>query len=72
VSLQVLFLPEAALEAEEAIDWYEAQQPGLGLAFLAAMDRAVQLLARWPRSGSQVPGVDDELEVRRLRVPAFP
>lgn len=72
MSLRVIFLPEAALEAEEAIEWYEAQRRGLGLAFLAAVDRTVEHIARWPKSGSPVPGVDDQLEARRVRVPAFP
>ena len=34
--------PDAQAEALEAADWYEEQQMGLGLEFLAAVDDAVQ------------------------------
>jgi len=39
---RILFEPEASAELEEAARWYEAQRSGLGLAFLAAVDRAVE------------------------------
>jgi hypothetical protein len=57
VTRRVLFEPEASAELEEAARWYEAQRSGLGLAFLAAVDGAVEHLAAWPDSGVAVPGV---------------
>jgi hypothetical protein len=48
VSLGVRFEAEAAVEVQEAAAWYELQRPGLGLAFLAAIDRAVGHVADWP------------------------
>jgi hypothetical protein len=44
--------------------WYENQRRGLGLTFLAAVDRAVESITRWPRAGSFVEFVSDDLEVR--------
>jgi hypothetical protein len=41
VSRRVVFESEASVELEEAARWYEAQRSGLGLAFLAAVDRTV-------------------------------
>ena len=72
MSLRVLFEPEASAELEEAALWYEAQRPGLGLAFLTAVDRAVEHLAAWPDSGVSVPGVSSSLSVRQLPVSRFP
>ena len=72
MSRRVLFEPEASAELEEAALWYEAQRSGLGLAFLAAVDRSVEHLAAWPDSGVSVPGVAASLPVRQLPVSGFP
>ena len=69
---RVLFEPEASAELEEAALWYEAQRSGLGLAFLAAVDRALEHLAAWPGSGVPVPGVPANLSVRQHPVSRFP
>ncbi len=42
----VIFLPAAQIEASEAQDWYEAR--GLGAAFRAELDNAVQRLTANP------------------------
>lgn len=72
MSRRALFEPEASAELEEAALWYEAQRSGLGLALLAAVDRAVEHLAAWPDSGIPVPGVPASLSVRQLPVSRFP
>lgn len=72
MSRRVLFEPEASAELAEAARWYEAQRSGLGLAFLAAVDGAVEHLAAWPDSGAAVPGVPVSLSVRQLPSPASP
>lgn len=72
MSRRVLFEPEASGELEEAALWYEAQRSGLGLTFLAAVDRAVEHLAAWPDSGVAVPGVPVSLSVRQHPVSRFP
>lgn len=60
-------LPAAELEVIEAVDYYEARTPGLGLAFLAEVERAYDTVRehpkRWPR---QTP------RVRRYRLRRFP
>jgi plasmid stabilization system protein ParE len=72
VSRRVLFGPEAAAELQEAASWYESERPGLGLAFLAAVERAVEHLAAWPEAGSTIPGVATDLGVRKVPVARFP
>lgn len=44
--------PDAAAELEAAAAWYDDQRPGLGLQFLAAVDRTIQHAARWPDTGT--------------------
>ena len=52
--------------------WYEERREGLGLAFLAAVDRAVESVERWPRVGALVEDVPDPLEARQVSVLRFP
>ena len=68
----VRFLDEAVAELEDASGWYQQQRSGLGLVFLAAIDRTVDRLSRWPKTGSLIDGVADDLEVRRTPVERFP
>lgn len=63
---------DAAAELEAAAAWYDERRAGLGLQFLAAVDRTVQRARAWPRSGVRMPEVPDDLEVRRLPVARFP
>lgn len=72
MTTRVLFLPEASAELEHAVRWYEDRHLGLGLAFLAAVDRAVESITAWPGTGAPVSGVADDLEIRRTRVGRFP
>ena len=69
---RVEFGPEASAELEDAAQWYEERRPGLGLTFLAAVDIAVESLARWPRSGAPVPSLPADLNARRVPVGRFP
>ncbi|HSL81690.1 MAG TPA: hypothetical protein VLF66_02885, partial [Thermoanaerobaculia bacterium] len=57
MSRRIFFELEAAHELEAAALWYETQRSGLGLAFLAAVDRTVEHLTAWPDTGTPVPGV---------------
>ena len=72
MSHRVRFAPEASAEFTDAARWYEERHVGLGLAFVAAVDRAVESLLRWPRAGPPVAGLAEELEVRQLPVSRFP
>ncbi len=64
--------PDAAAELEAAAIWYDDRRAGLGLQFLAAVDRAVGRARSWPHSGAAVPELPRHLEVRRLQVTRFP
>ena len=72
MSRPVLFEPEATAELQESALWYEAQRSGLGLAFVAAVDRAVEHLTAWPHTGATVAGVSANLSVRKISVSRFP
>lgn len=48
MAFQVNFLPEAQTDYDEAIAWYEREQPGLGLRFYLEMEEAVQQLSNHP------------------------
>ena len=47
------FNVEAEQELAEAIAWYDAQRPGLGLRFQEAVEASVLFIRRFPRSGSR-------------------
>lgn len=72
MSRRTRFEDEADREYREAGHWYEGQRAGLGLEFFDAVDDTVRQIIDWPRSGSPVPRVADELPVRRVAVKRFP
>ncbi|MEM9131465.1 MAG: type II toxin-antitoxin system RelE/ParE family toxin [Actinomycetota bacterium] len=63
---------DAVEEVTHASQWYDDRQDGLGLVFVAAVDRAINHLARWPHAGAPVDDVDPDLDVRTVRVERFP
>ncbi len=69
---QVRILDEAVAEVEEASVWYEEKSTGLGLAFLAAVDRSIEPLSQWPLAGTLTDGVNESLEARWMSVGSFP
>ena len=72
MTLAVRFRIEAVDELDEVAGWYQERSDGLGLAFLSALDRVVDSLARWPRTGAVVDDVPGEMEVRRVPIDRFP
>lgn len=72
MTVDVRLLDEAIAELGDASAWYEERQVGLGLVFLAAVDRAIEHVSRWPLTGTLIDGVDESLEVRRMPVGSFP
>ncbi len=50
------FLPEAEEEFREAARYYETEAPGVGVAFIAAVRRAVGLIAENPYAAVAVAG----------------
>jgi len=45
---QPILRPAAARDVEEAYEWYESQQPGLGDEFLDAVGKVVQSITENP------------------------
>jgi plasmid stabilization system protein ParE len=64
---KIIFHPLAEQELVDAASYYEEQNQGLGLEYLAAVEGAVNLLRRYPAAGVVVRGT-----VRRLILPKFP
>lgn len=48
------FRPEASADIAEAFSWYEAQRPGLGVQFVAELDRTLHLVLTMPGAGRVV------------------
>lgn len=63
----VVFNSLAEQELADAVVYYEEQRPELGLEYLEEVEHAVNLLRRYPETGSKVRG-----SVRRLILPRFP
>lgn len=61
------YSPQARRELVEAADYYEGERPGLGSAFLDAVDEALEQLARHPESAPLVRG-----RIRRKPLRRFP
>jgi plasmid stabilization system protein ParE len=65
------FLPEATSEYEDAIEFYENAQTGLGEAFIHEITRVIDLLMELPNMGSPVARTPPKLNVRRRIVRRF-
>jgi toxin ParE1/3/4 len=63
----IVLRPEAEADLEDARNWYEAQQIGLGDEFIGEVDAVLQRVGRAPR---QFPKIHREL--RRALVRRFP
>ena len=66
------FHPEAELEIQAALDWYEDQVPGLGAEFLEELKRILDLTADTPLLWPVWPGVETAYKVRRALLSRFP
>ena len=64
--------PEALAEVREAMLWYEEAVSGLGTDFLAALERAQQLVRDSQEIGRPVILEGRRSEFRRLRLQRFP
>lgn len=59
-------------ELRAAARWYEAAVPGLGSDFLDEVEAAIDEIVGTPRAWSRLPGLPDELEVRKYVLNRFP
>jgi len=69
VTLPPVVHPEAISEIEETAAWYEARRPGLGLEFVASVDRAFAVVTEHPE---QAPVWKAGRPWRRHRLSRFP
>jgi plasmid stabilization system protein ParE len=67
MSLLIDFRLEAQAEFDEAFDWYEEQQPGLGVNFVNIVTNILEQISFMPQSCTIV-----FKDVRRAVVPKFP
>ncbi|RLB48490.1 MAG: hypothetical protein DRJ42_23085 [Deltaproteobacteria bacterium] len=70
--LGLRFEPEAEEELGAAMDWYEEQGPGLGAALLTEVQETLARLQQGTLPGMRIPGVREELGVRRMLLDRFP
>ena len=61
------FHPDAEVELNEAIEWYETREPGLGLDFATQVHAAVQRALAFPFAWQEMGG-----DIRRALVHRFP
>jgi plasmid stabilization system protein ParE len=62
-----IFLPAAEADIQQAFDWYEAREPGLGVDFLERVEEAAAKISANPFQYQVV-----EADVRRAPVPKRP
>ncbi len=63
----IVFRAEAETEFDEAFDWYDSQQVGLGVSFAAAIQATLDAIAANPLIHSVV-----FADIRKSVVPRFP
>ena len=66
------FHPDAELELEAAIEWYEDQQPGLGNDLLEQVEEALDVILAWPRIAPVFSRWEQTPVVRTQAIARFP
>jgi len=72
VSLASRYHPEAAVELDAEVGWYEDRLAGLGLSLSDNVDAVVDDLLDWPDSGVVWPNIRPGVTVRSRGVHRFP
>ena len=67
MSLVLEFLPEAADDVTEAVEYYEAREPGLGARLRREVESVCGAIIQHPRLWRERPG-----GYRRVNLPGFP
>ena len=65
--MKVRFLTLARQEIDDAVFWFEEKQPGTGVVFLRALDRAVRLLKAYLFAAEEI-----EPDIRRCLFDRLP
>jgi plasmid stabilization system protein ParE len=68
MSLQLIITPDANRDIEEARDWYDKKQQGVGLRFVLALRLRFDDILRFPL----LPRPFGRKAIRRARVPHWP
>lgn len=63
--------PEAVAEFD-AVRWYEAQEPGIGLALIDRAQQARQTITDWPNAAPPFTTADDGTVLRSKGIPGYP
>ncbi|MBP0017073.1 MAG: type II toxin-antitoxin system RelE/ParE family toxin [Cyanobacteria bacterium SBLK] len=70
MTYQVLLSPEAEIDLEDAYNWYEEQNAGLGSEFIRVIDASLSAIQRNPFAYALV--FQQERQVRRKLIRKFP
>lgn len=65
--MSYVFHPDAEVELNEAIEWYETREPGLGLDFATQVHAAIQRALAFPHAWQEMGG-----DIRRALIYRFP
>lgn len=63
--------PEAVAEFDAAVRWYEAQEPGIGLALIDRAQQARRDIADWPDAAPLFTTADDGTVIRSKAVRGY-
>lgn len=63
---QVVTMPRAVGMAQDAYDWYEMQQPGLGEVFLTEVINCIEKLESWPTVYPKLKGNMSQIILNRF------
>lgn len=69
--MRLRFLVEALVEYEDAIEYYERAQSGLGETFIREVEEVLALTLEFPEMGAPVADTPHDLNVRRRIVQRF-
>lgn len=64
--------PEAVVEFDAAVRWYEAHEPGIGLALVDRAERARHDIADWPNAAPRFTVADDGTVIRSKAIRGYP
>ncbi|MFT3876257.1 MAG: hypothetical protein QM708_07550 [Propioniciclava sp.] len=64
--------PEAVVEFDATVNWYEAQEPGIGVTLIDRARQARQDIADWPDAAPLFTTADDGTVIRSKAVRGYP
>ncbi len=64
--------PGAVAEFDEAVRWYEEQEPGIGLALINRAQEARKDIDQWPNAAPLFTTADDDTVIRSKAVRGYP